>query len=80
MKVSPCSAFVQVASAHAQSPESTMSVAFTAAQSAGNLNVVAVGVSDGQQDVKEKMDPRFHIELPPVAILVDVLSVDVFED
>ena len=49
-------AFVQVAAATPQSPQSTVKVIYTAAQTAGNLNVVVVGWNDSTSKVTSVSD------------------------
>ncbi len=49
-------AFVQVAAATPQSPQSMVTVIYTAAQTAGNLNVVVVGWNDGTSKVTSVSD------------------------
>ncbi|HKR38028.1 MAG TPA: fibronectin type III domain-containing protein, partial [Steroidobacteraceae bacterium] len=53
-------AFVQTNNAVPQSPQTTVTVPFTAAQSAGNLNVVAVGWFDTTSSVLSVTDTRGH--------------------
>jgi hypothetical protein len=49
-------AFVQVASATPQSPQSTVTVVYPKAQTAGNLNVVVVGWNDSTSNVTSVSD------------------------
>jgi chitodextrinase len=49
-------AFVQVASAVPQSPQSAVNVTYSAAQTAGNLNVVVVGWNDTSSQVQSVTD------------------------
>ena len=49
-------AFVQVAAATPQSPQSTLKVVYPAAQTAGDLNVVVVGWNDGTSNVTSVSD------------------------
>src|SRR5262245_60149349 len=49
-------AFVQVNSATPQSAQSTVTVRYTAAQTAGNLNVVIVGWNDATAQVQSVVD------------------------
>ncbi len=51
-------AFVQVNAADPQTPSASVPVAFTAAQTAGNLNVVAVGWNDTTSTVNSVTDTR----------------------
>ena len=48
--------FVQVAAATPQSPTATVAVAFPAAQTPGDLNVVAVGTNDATSAVQSVQD------------------------
>jgi len=50
--------FVQVKSATPQTPASTVSVAYAAAQTAGNLNIVAVGWNDSTSSITSLTDSR----------------------
>jgi fibronectin type 3 domain-containing protein len=52
----PSITFVQGNSATPQTPQTTVPVAFTAAQTAGDLNVVAVGWSDSTATIKSIVD------------------------
>ena len=54
----PPIAFVQSNAAVPQSPQSTVTVPFTAAQTAGNLNVVVVGWNDTQAHVSSVTDSK----------------------
>ncbi|HEV8167175.1 MAG TPA: fibronectin type III domain-containing protein, partial [Actinomycetota bacterium] len=51
-------AFVQVASSDPQSPQSSVSVTYLSAQTAGNLNVVIVGWNDSTADVNTITDSK----------------------
>ena len=51
-------AFVQVAAATPQSPQSTVTVVYSVAQTAGNLNVVVVGWNDTTSNVTSVSDSR----------------------
>src|SRR5574339_600596 len=55
---SPAIAYVQGANAVPQSPQSTVTRVFTAAQTAGNLNVVVVGWNDSVARVQSVSDTR----------------------
>src|SRR4249920_70073 len=54
-------AFVQVNSAVPQTPSTTVAVPYTAAQTAGNLNVVVVGWNDTTAVVQSVVDSRGNI-------------------
>ena len=54
-------AFVQRNSAVPQSPQSSVSVTYTAAQTAGNLNVVAVGWNDSTAVVNSVTDSKGNV-------------------
>ena len=54
-------AFVQQNSATPQSPQSSVPVTFTGAQTAGNLNVVVVGWNDSTAAVKAVTDSRGNV-------------------
>src|SRR5262245_53642138 len=54
-------AFVQTNNAVPQSPQSIVPVTFTGAQTAGNLNVVAVGWYDTTSTVGSVTDSRGHV-------------------
>src|SRR5215467_12294149 len=61
LKLHPASAqaavaFVQVNSATPQTPQTTVTVPYTAAQTAGNLNVVVVGWNDATATVQSVVD------------------------
>ncbi len=58
--------FVQVNSATPQSPQTTVTVPFTAAQTAGNLNVVVVGWNDSTAAVSTIMDTKGNVYTPAV--------------
>ena len=58
--------FVQINSATPTSPVSSVAVAFTAAQSAGNLIVVAVGWNDVTHSVVSVTDSKGNAYLPAV--------------
>jgi nitrogen fixation protein FixH len=58
--------FVQVASATPQSPQTTVAVAYTAAQTAGDTNVVVVGWSDATSTVSSVMDSKGNIYSPAI--------------
>ena len=53
--------FVQVNSAVPQTPQSSVSVTYTAAQTAGNLNVVVVGWNDSTAVVNSVTDSRGNV-------------------
>ena len=53
--------FVQQNSSDPQSPSTTVSVAFTAAQTAGNLNVVIVGWNDATHTVSSVTDSKGNV-------------------
>jgi len=53
--------FVQVNSATPQTPQTTVSVPFTLAQAAGNLNVVVVGWNDSTAAVKTITDTKNNV-------------------
>jgi hypothetical protein len=66
LKLHPASAqaaisFVQVNSATPQAPQVTVSVPYTAAQTAGNLNVVVVGWNDVIATVQSVVDSRGNV-------------------
>jgi hypothetical protein len=50
--------FVQVNSTVPQTPQSSASVAYSAAQTAGNLNIVAIGWTDGSSSVTSVTDTK----------------------
>ena len=54
-------AFVQVNSAVPQSPQSVVTATFTAAQAAGNFNVVVVGWSDTTSHIQTVTDTRGNV-------------------
>ena len=54
-------AFVQVNSAVPQAPSTSVAVIYTAAQSAGNLNVVVVGWNDATAVVQSVVDSRGNV-------------------
>src|SRR5260370_29532816 len=56
--------FVQVNSATPQSPQTTVTVPFTAAQTAGNLNVVVVGWNDSTAPVSTLLDTKGNVYTP----------------
>src|SRR6188768_2575787 len=58
--------FVQVNSAVPQSPQSAVSAAFSAAQSAGSLNVVVVGWNDSTSHLLTVTDSKGNSYLPAV--------------
>jgi hypothetical protein len=53
--------FIQVNSATPQSPQTTVTVPFTAPQTAGNLNVVVVGWNDSTAAVKTLADTKGNV-------------------
>lgn len=53
--------YVQANSASPQSPQSTVNVSFTGAQTAGNLNVVVVGWNDSNATVSSVMDKSGNV-------------------
>src|SRR5437660_11678224 len=53
--------FVQVASSSPQSPKSSLPLAFGAAQTAGNFNVVIVGWNDTTSNVTDVADTRGNV-------------------
>ena len=59
-------AFVQVGAATPQSPQSTVTVAYPAAQNAGDLNVVVVGWNDTTSNVNSVIDSNRNIYTPAV--------------
>src|SRR5262245_36679897 len=58
--------FVQVSAAVPQSHQTTVSVTYPAAQTAGNLNVVVVGWNDATRVVNSVVDSRGNVYLPAV--------------
>jgi hypothetical protein len=58
--------FVQVNSATPQTPQTTVTVPFKSAQTAGNLNVVVVGWNDSTAAVSNITDTKGNIYLPAV--------------
>src|SRR5262245_49394758 len=59
-------AFVQVNSATPQTNSTTVAIPFTAAQTAGNLNVVVVGWNDATAQVQSVVDSRGNVYLRAV--------------
>ena len=66
--------FVQVNLAVPQSPQSTVSVTYTAAQTAGNLNVVAVGWNDTTAVVSSVTDSRGNVYTRAIGPTVELGS------
>ena len=64
-------AFVQVNSATPTSPVTTLAVPFTAAQTAGNLNIVVVGWNDITHSVVSIVDTKGNVYLPAVGPTVN---------
>jgi chitodextrinase len=64
--VSAAVAFVQVNSASPTSPATSVAVPFTAAQTAGNLNIVVVGWNDITHSVVSVVDSKNNVYLPAV--------------
>jgi hypothetical protein len=60
----PAITFIQVNSVTPQSPQTTVTVPFTAAQAAGNLNVVVVGWNDSTATVKTISDSKNNVYVP----------------
>ena len=58
--------FVQGASATPQTPSATVSVTYTGAQTAGNLNVVVVGWNDSTTTVSSVTDTKGNVYTPAV--------------
>jgi len=59
--------YVQGNNAVPQSPQSVVNVAFTGAQSAGDLNVVAIGWTDSTSQVVSVTDARGNVYTPALA-------------
>jgi chitodextrinase len=66
--------FVQVNSATPQTPQTTVAVTYAAAQSDGDLNIVAVGWSDAIHQVTSVTDSRSNIYVPAVGPTINSAS------
>ena len=61
LHAAPAISYVQSAYSDPQAPQTTVSVTFTGAQSAGNLNVVVVGWNDSTRTVSSVIDSKGNV-------------------
>ena len=66
--------FVQVNSSNPRTPQSTVAVAFPSAQTAGNLNVIAIAWGDTTRSVVSVTDSRNNTYAPAIGLTRNTAS------